>query len=611
MTPFGPPLYIPGPSFGSSVSVYVGNLEASVTEQQLLDLFSQAVPVVSVRICDDKVTGRSLGYAYVNFHSHEDAKVALEYFNFTVVNGKSIRVMFSNRDPTLRRSGAANLFIKNLEPNIVAKSLHQMFSRFGIILSCKVATDLNGKSKGYGFVQFVSEESAKDAMNALNGKLANGNGKQLYVDLFIRREERQHIGGASKFTNVYTKNLPKEFTDDDLCRVFAPFGTITSAVVMKDGDGESKCFGFVNYEKTEYAEEAVEKLNGKIISDVALYVGRAKRKQERQAELKEKFDKERNDKIRKSKGCNLYLKNLDCSIDDEYLRNLFGRFDDIGTCKVMVDSEGRSKGFGFVLFTTIEAANKAAQFARRHMVGARTPAMPQNIAPRPFYFGYGVPGVLVRPQATGFGYQQYPQPVIPGLNPGAPSLMMPYHMLRPIHHQPQQQMAQLPNWNQIVRYMPNACNGPTNSAMAPQMDFVAPVVPQISVLTDSVVTAPSISEEPSIDSLATALASAEPEKQHLILGERLQPLVAQLEPEHAGKVTEMLLELEKAVVLELIESAENLQEKVNQAMESLRPKKEEGTNDPAEPSSLSLSARAMIPVPFGTCPCDLVGLMFN
>ncbi len=48
--------------------------------------------------------------------------------------------MWSQRDPTGRRNGVGNVFIKNLAPNIESKDLHDTFSVFGNILSCKVRT---------------------------------------------------------------------------------------------------------------------------------------------------------------------------------------------------------------------------------------------------------------------------------------------------------------------------------------------------------------------------------------------------------------------------------------------------------------------------------------
>jgi polyadenylate-binding protein len=66
------------------------------------------------------------------------AKNALHTLNFIHINGKSISVMLSNRDPMLWNNGQANVFIKNLEPNIDSKGLNDQFSGFGTILSCKV-----------------------------------------------------------------------------------------------------------------------------------------------------------------------------------------------------------------------------------------------------------------------------------------------------------------------------------------------------------------------------------------------------------------------------------------------------------------------------------------
>jgi polyadenylate-binding protein len=66
------------------------------------------------------------------------------------------------------------------------QALHDTFAAFGNVLSCKVATDEIGRSKGYGFVHYETAEAADTAIKAVNGMLLND--KKVYVGHHISRK---------------------------------------------------------------------------------------------------------------------------------------------------------------------------------------------------------------------------------------------------------------------------------------------------------------------------------------------------------------------------------------------------------------------------------------
>ena len=161
-----------------------------------------------------------------------------------------------------------------------------------------------------------------------------------------------------RFNNVYVKNFAEELDDEKLRAMFAQYGKIISAKVMVSEDGKSRGFGFVSFEEPEGAEKAVENINGTELGGRTIYCGRAQKRAERQAELKERFEKIKMERIHRYQGVNLYVKNLDDSIDDERLRKEFSAFGTITSAKIMTEG-GRSKGFGFVCFSSPEEATKA------------------------------------------------------------------------------------------------------------------------------------------------------------------------------------------------------------------------------------------------------------
>ncbi|KAI9838371.1 MAG: Protein phosphatase PP2A regulatory subunit B [Sarea resinae] len=698
-----------GPNAGAnsqphSASLYVGELDPSVTEAMLFELFSSIGQVASIRVCRDAVTRRSLGYAYVNYNNTEDGERALEDLNYTLIKGKPCRIMWSQRDPALRKTGQGNVFIKNLDVAIDNKALHDTFAAFGNILSCKVAQDEFGNSKGYGFVHYETAESATNAIKHVNGMLLNE--KKVFVGHHIPKKDRQSKFEEMKanFTNIYVKNIDSEVTDEEFRELFERYGDITSASIARGDDGKSRGFGFVNFINHENASEAVRALNDTDFKGQNLYVGRAQKKHEREEELRKQYEAARVEKASKYQGVNLYVKNLEDEVDDEKLRDMFTPFGTITSAKVMretversdspekekddkenqVESDepessegekekksvkgdkkvlGKSKGFGFVCFSNPDEATKAVTEMNQRMAGgkplyvalaqrkdvrksqleasiqarnqirmqqaAAAAGMPQQFMQPPMFYGPGQQPGFMPPAAAGRGGMPFPGAgmVMPGAQAGrpgnfpgsfpqqqggrggpngaAPAYAMPGQNMPPgaipqagpggypgpagYGMTPAQQAALAgraggrnvqglpPNMAglQGVRGGPGGPGFPQGAGrgglpMRPgQMAGGFPqggrgqVPPQ---LAQQGVT-PGREDVPAGTGLTLqALTAAPPPQQKQMLGEALYPKIQAQQPELAGKVTGMLLEMDNVELLNLIDDESALRAKVDEAL---------------------------------------------
>lgn len=651
------------PQSFQSASLYVGDLHSEATEGLLFELFNRVGPVASIRVCRDAITRRSLGYSYVNFHNYVDAERALDTMNFTEIKGKACRIMWSQRDPSLRKSGVGNVFIKNLPPSVDNKALFDTFSVFGNILSCKVATDDTGASKGYGYVHYETAEAAEDAIFKFNGNSIDDH--EVSVTLFVRRGDRADNVG---WTNLYVKSFPESWDEEKLKSVFGEYGTIANVMLKRDEDGKSKRFGFVNFADHEAAVKAQAELNGKQIEgaegeeSTELYVNRAQKKSERDREISTRLAAMNQERASKYQGMNLYVKNLDDSITDEFFKETFAQFGTITSARIMRDSADPtvSKGFGFICYSSPEEATRAVTEMNGKILRSkpivvtlhqrkelRRAHLAQTYAPRNMR-GYPQPGGGMGPyggqgmymaqlnQAGGFprGYPGMPfaggaprgsprgAPGFAGrAQPGFPMPSYAAYGMPPQGMQngqmvglrrppaamggPGAQMGQdpraMPGGPQQGLRRPMPMAGPNGRAgmpmqgAYPQQGMGGRPGPAGAVVGgvkfNNQVRNPgqaNLAQGPATQMGSGGLnnelddqilAQADPAMQKNMIGERLYPLIYVHQPEKAGKITGMLLEMDNAELLNLIESPHALTAKIDEALSVLKSHQTEASGE--------------------------------
>lgn len=605
-----------GASVFPSASLYVGDLAPDVTEAHLFEIFNAIGPVASVRVCRDAATRRSLGYAYVNFHRPDDAEKAMSAMNFNDIRGRQCRIMWSHRDPSLRKSGLGNIFVKNLARSIDNRQLYDTFNIFGSILSCKVATNAKGESLGYGFVHFETEEAAQQAISKVDGKLIAG--EKVNVAPFKSKRERGET--KTRYTNVYVKNLPLDVTKEKLDEMFGKHGKITSSMLATAEDGKSRGFGFINYETPEQAQDAVNALNNLQMGDKTLFVARAQKREERERELRERFEKLRVERASKfQQGLNLYVKNFPDDWDDKRLRDEFSKFGSVTSARVMRDqASNKSKGFGFVSFSAQDEVTKAVTAMNNSMIDGKPlyVALAQRkeqrraemervrmgqpmFAQAPMYYGGPQRGGYMYPAGGmprgGPGWVPMPgQGPMMGMGRVGPQGIFPYGPMPfagrggpgfPGGMPPGGPGARPAGGRGRARAGPGPAAGPAQGAAAgPKIQYEQNVRNRPAGDVPAAAAAPAAAEAtlpappaaagvPGSKPVALTIKqlAAVPDKQKKqIIGEQLFVRIKVTEPRLAGKITGMLLEMDNDELIHLLESQDALQEKIQEAKEVLQ-----------------------------------------
>ena len=138
----------------------------------------------------------------------------------------------------------------------------------------------------------------------------------------------------------------------------------------------------------------------------------------------------RRDRGQKYEGMNLYIKNLVDEVDDAELRSEFQSFGTITSAKVMRNQQGKSKGFGFVCYSSFEEATRAVSEMSGRMLHDKplyvTMAQPSEQRKAQLQQRYQQPAGLMGPPMGPMGPMGPPMPGMNGPMPMYPGAMPPY-----------------------------------------------------------------------------------------------------------------------------------------------------------------------------------------
>ncbi len=111
----------------------------------------------------------------------------------------------------------ANLVVKSIDAAVTQQQLHEAFVQFGPIRSCKLELFPDGKSRGFGYIQFETEEAAAKAL--AKSKVLDLNGKKVEILNHQRRDQRPEASERG-FLNLFVQGLPAGTNDEALKKMF-------------------------------------------------------------------------------------------------------------------------------------------------------------------------------------------------------------------------------------------------------------------------------------------------------------------------------------------------------------------------------------------------------
>ncbi|KII83027.1 hypothetical protein PLICRDRAFT_180796 [Plicaturopsis crispa FD-325 SS-3] len=222
-------------------TVFVADIPAGVTEQELTALFKDCGKVREVKITQ---LPNNL-VATVEFFERDSVPAAL------TKDKKRIR----DQEIAVHLAWKSTLYVANFPESSDDASMRSLFGKYGIIFDVRWPSKKFKNTRRFCYVQFTSPSAAEHALELHSRELEPGHPMNVYVSNPERRKERSDADANER--EIYVAGLSKFTTKPDLERLFKTYGAVKEVRMATELDGNSKGFAFVEFEQEKDAQAAL------------------------------------------------------------------------------------------------------------------------------------------------------------------------------------------------------------------------------------------------------------------------------------------------------------------------------------------------------------------